>query len=315
MDIGLPVFYLTVICIASFSLYASFLLYKKHKLESLKYIHYFILISIIFALFNWIGPEITSGLIKPDPEHNDRFLVFLLKTLGFPFLIFKLYILFLLSQQFSQKPYPSFAKPLVLILLTVLLIIHPITSILSVKSSLSGIMLFYKIIEGNLLVLFQYILILMILFPARHYPRENMKYIGWIFGKWYFIGFSIAVAVMNLKLGLTLGYYLSIFLFFSILVPPILFIHHFLKQSAARNPNLHSDSFKLDQFSHEYKLSAREREILALILENKSNKEIEDLQYISMQTVKNNISRIYRKVDVNNRHHLIRTFANYMKQD
>jgi len=47
-----------------------------------------------------------------------------------------------------------------------------------------------------------------------------------------------------------------------------------------------------------YNISKREAEIIALICEGRSNKEIEDMLYISLQTVKDHIHRIYKKARV-----------------
>jgi DNA-binding CsgD family transcriptional regulator/streptogramin lyase len=57
-----------------------------------------------------------------------------------------------------------------------------------------------------------------------------------------------------------------------------------------------------------YKLSNREREILALVLKGKSNKDIEDKLFIADNTVKAHIYNIYRKVGVKNRLELINKF-------
>lgn len=50
-----------------------------------------------------------------------------------------------------------------------------------------------------------------------------------------------------------------------------------------------------------YLLSLREREVYQLIVEGNSNKEIANALYVSTGTVKNHITSIYRKLEVNNR--------------
>ena len=52
-------------------------------------------------------------------------------------------------------------------------------------------------------------------------------------------------------------------------------------------------------------LTGREREVMALILQGKSNKEIEDLLCISFSTVKNHVYNLYRKLGVNSRAQLM----------
>ena len=54
-----------------------------------------------------------------------------------------------------------------------------------------------------------------------------------------------------------------------------------------------------------YGITQREQEVMALLVEGKSNKEIEDLLCISFSTVKNHVYNLYRKVEVNSRAQLI----------
>jgi len=53
-------------------------------------------------------------------------------------------------------------------------------------------------------------------------------------------------------------------------------------------------------------LSEREREVVALVLEGRSNKEIADQLFVSLATVKTHLYRIYRKASVPSRYGLIR---------
>lgn len=64
----------------------------------------------------------------------------------------------------------------------------------------------------------------------------------------------------------------------------------------------------LERLYEKYNISKREREVILLIREGKSNKEIEDQLYISLQTVKDHIYNIYRKTGVKNRVQLSRIF-------
>ena len=55
-----------------------------------------------------------------------------------------------------------------------------------------------------------------------------------------------------------------------------------------------------------HQISAREQEILNLIIRGKSNKEIEDTLFISLSTVKTHVYNIYKKMKVKNRVELLR---------
>jgi DNA-binding CsgD family transcriptional regulator len=54
-------------------------------------------------------------------------------------------------------------------------------------------------------------------------------------------------------------------------------------------------------FIEKFGISKRETEIIELIIKGKTNKEIEDILYISFNTVKNHIYNIYKKTGVNSR--------------
>jgi len=66
---------------------------------------------------------------------------------------------------------------------------------------------------------------------------------------------------------------------------------------------------RADGVIESYDLTAREQEILRLILRGESNKEIEKKLFISASTVRNHISNIYQKLDVRNRLELINLIA------
>jgi DNA-binding CsgD family transcriptional regulator len=81
----------------------------------------------------------------------------------------------------------------------------------------------------------------------------------------------------------------------------------FLKQRL-----LHQIKGDLGPLSERFDLTKREQEILALILQGKSNKDIEAQLYISGKTVKNHVYNLYQKLGVKNRLELanaVREFA------
>jgi DNA-binding NarL/FixJ family response regulator len=61
------------------------------------------------------------------------------------------------------------------------------------------------------------------------------------------------------------------------------------------------------------KLNRREMEILALVAEGLENKEIADRLFIAEQTVKNNVSSIYEKLEVRDRAKLVKIAEAYLR--
>ncbi|TCO79355.1 response regulator [Marinisporobacter balticus] len=58
---------------------------------------------------------------------------------------------------------------------------------------------------------------------------------------------------------------------------------------------------KLEDVYKKEKLTRREYEVLGLIAEGKNNREIGETLFISEKTVKNHVSNIFKKIDVNDR--------------
>jgi DNA-binding CsgD family transcriptional regulator len=70
----------------------------------------------------------------------------------------------------------------------------------------------------------------------------------------------------------------------------------------------------LNKIADEHHISNREREILELILQGKTNKEIEDMLFISLSTVKNHIYNIYQKLGVKTRGQLVHLILEAQKK-
>ncbi len=82
------------------------------------------------------------------------------------------------------------------------------------------------------------------------------------------------------------------------------------KLSFWANTNSISLSTNLSKTIDKYNISDREEEVIKLVIEGKSNKEIEEELYISFNTVKNHIYNIYKKIGVKSRTQLINFFSN-----
>lgn len=66
----------------------------------------------------------------------------------------------------------------------------------------------------------------------------------------------------------------------------------------------------MDDYFDKFGISAREREVILLLLRGKSNHEIEEALFISVSTVKCHVNRIFQKLKVKNRTQLLALFKN-----
>lgn len=94
--------------------------------------------------------------------------------------------------------------------------------------------------------------------------------------------------------------HIIIFTYYFALFLPTLYLFYKLKDNY--HPKIQGqDSWKLEEFFVVYNLTPREKELTFLLLEGKTNQEITEKLFISLQTVKNYVSTIYKKIGLKNR--------------
>ena len=95
---------------------------------------------------------------------------------------------------------------------------------------------------------------------------------------------------------------------------PFIWLMRFFTPFAARLGNLADKGDTLDAFFKENRISKREQEIIRLLLDGKSNKQIEETLFISYHTVKNHLYNIYQKLGIKNRYELVHRVTLFQQQ-
>lgn len=90
-------------------------------------------------------------------------------------------------------------------------------------------------------------------------------------------------------------------MFFFLNIPPLLYLMVFLRKGHGEWGILPPGPDRVAFFCKKYHITGREWEIVDRIVKGKTNNEISDELFISIKTVKNNISNIYKKTGVKNR--------------
>ncbi len=99
--------------------------------------------------------------------------------------------------------------------------------------------------------------------------------------------------------------------FFSANLIPLLFWRSYLEKHAVA-PSLQKAGPEIMKlFLEDYKISKREEEVIQKLCAGRTNKEISEALFISLQTVKDHVYRIYQKTDVKNRVQLINLIQSY----
>lgn len=102
-------------------------------------------------------------------------------------------------------------------------------------------------------------------------------------------------------------------LFFAGQIPPVGFLAYFLKIHFSPVETDKSKYEAFGEFVSVYQLSKRELEIVECICKGSSNKQISEELFISLQTVKDHVYRIYKKTGVKNRVQLVNMVGTMQK--
>jgi DNA-binding CsgD family transcriptional regulator len=90
---------------------------------------------------------------------------------------------------------------------------------------------------------------------------------------------------------------------------PVFWLKFYYIPWAGALSRMSNDGSRLDSLQNTHGLSARELEILRLVLDGKSYKQMEDALFISIHTVKSHVYNLYRKLGVKNHRQLTHFLA------
>jgi DNA-binding CsgD family transcriptional regulator len=86
-------------------------------------------------------------------------------------------------------------------------------------------------------------------------------------------------------------------------------IYHYISRYYFREYEPDPSALEEDVLFHDVRLSEREEQVTRLLILGRTNKEIADTLFVSVNTIKTHIKNIYRKLDVSNRIQLIHLVA------
>ncbi|MDF1573768.1 MAG: helix-turn-helix transcriptional regulator [Bacteroidales bacterium] len=131
-------------------------------------------------------------------------------------------------------------------------------------------------------------------FPAKKHLR--------VFGSWYLAYTVLCVAPLSLTTYHPIFRQFFFLIFLSWHLIPILFLNIYLNKFHNMEHELPGDfETRLQAFVGKHEISKRECEVVRLICSGLSNQEISETLFISLQTVKDHIHRIFVKTGVKNR--------------
>jgi DNA-binding CsgD family transcriptional regulator len=172
-------------------------------------------------------------------------------------------------------------------------------------------------LAGAIMVYVTDLLYIFILLYAGAYLAFNAKDIKdrgkRIAARWFGILWFAGVLFFNLSGVINPGRTVVLALGFAKILPALVFLYIYLKKYYREHPAWPEEDAELREVFSKYNISQREEEIIRLVSKGKSNQEISNALYISLQTVKHHIHSIYRKLSIKNRVQLANFIRNSIK--
>jgi len=280
-------------------------MHRKYHIPYLSTYLYYLIFLYIFGIYGLVLPAIleyavTSRMTAGTIETLKLFITFF----GIPFLILSLYMFIRLSRELVHKSLNIRFNLLFFAILSLFFFAYGFFLVRIYSFGETRFDMIRMLISTCFSVLTVLIVagsLLQLLIFIRKVLDTHERYIIRIFGLAYLGFYLFSVILFNLS---SLHYFISlgfVFLFFSAHLLPVLFLYINLDKVNLESSGVKDLDMSIEKFVGKYGISKRETEIIQLICKGKSNQDISDSLYISLQTVKDHIHRIFLKTGVKNR--------------
>jgi DNA-binding CsgD family transcriptional regulator len=281
---------------------------KKYHFDYLNSFFYYQVFYFLFGLYGILGSlAMEKILLKFDISNtNIGGIALLFPLFGIPFIVAAWFLFIKVSSEIINKRVPQVVAIAYFVLATSVTLIFGLymkrfPEIDSNDFSEKSRMVFYSI---DLLVAL-YIFLILFIYSSKLKPVSHRKFL---------LRFALLALLLSVLRALSLqfsGNYTVIGIYFLVLffsgnLVIILLTKVYLERTTIKETDVGCDSGNL---YHQYAISNREKEIIEEICKGKTNQEIADALFISLQTVKDHTYNIFRKVNVKNRVQLTRIFG------
>jgi DNA-binding CsgD family transcriptional regulator len=287
---------------------------RKYALPYLSSYFYFLVFIYIFSAYSIIGSQTLKRILENHhtPPATIQSAEAMLIALGIPFLILAWYMFIRLSREFYRKSIPQLFVAVYFGLFAISFIGYALMNL--DIGSLEMIQFFMD--EQQLFWTFTILMIVVFGFTLT-YVLINTKSLNDIHQRkayqWFVLWYFVILLFSLLSLQFSAVHILFGLAFISVLtgfhLVPVVFLNLYLQRYYVLQVEDLSFEVKLKDLVEKYGISKRETEIIELICKGMSNQEISDSLFISLQTVKDHVHRIFTKTGVKNRVQLANLFG------
>ncbi len=306
------------ICAGLFVILITYQMQKKYKLNYLSTYLYFQIFINVFGIYGILGQLIAKRILQEQISVLQMIetIGHFFAILGIPFLILAWYMFIRLCRELIEKKLSqTFTLSYFFILIFIFLGYGSVIILFNLSDYgdeqyavlSSAISYFYIILEVVILAI---ALSQLFIHTSKIKDKNKQKAVR-IFASLNLIVFCTGILLfLFVQKSHTLAA-IHLLVFISGNIPPVLYWRAYLKKHFVAPAIQEADTLTWNQFLEEFKISRREEEVIRQLCEGKTNREISDALFISLQTVKDHVYRIYQKTDVKNRVQLINLIQSY----
>jgi DNA-binding CsgD family transcriptional regulator len=289
------------------SIFFAYRLMKRFRAPFSGSFFYFTVFLYIFGTYSLAGAGILDHIltrmeIDQNMIHSARlFAIFL----GIPFLALAEFMFLRSITEFLEKKPSNILTIPYFAILTAVFILYGVYTVRISRFNLGDYELLLQIqrwvFSAFMLIIYLSSFLYIISSTRNKSDLPSKKYLR-NFGAWYFAYMVLIITSLTLSdyLPILRQFFFLIFLSWHLI--PILFMNIYLSKYQNPESELPDDfESRLQAFVEEHDISKRECEVVRQICRGLSNQEISETLYISVQTVKDHIHRIFVKTGVKNR--------------
>ena len=284
--------------LGGFALFLIFRLARRDHSRFLYYYLFFLLCAVLTGFCDWIIINWVVMLVPGiSPKTADSIYHIFWDLIGFPAYLFAFYYLVKSINYLIKVSIRSIFYQVFRYLLIVIMVLDYTGFYFRLKESSyffsKPLWLIYTLILPLLFIIY----LTYVYIRARNRKGDHGKASSLILI--HLAGFSLWTGLSLVSVYLGEGRHMIILIFFLGLFLPVLYLY--IKQIDFMIKPEISDERNMESILKEYKFTRKEIEVALLLMQGKSNQEISEELFISTQTVKNYISKMYRQIGVRSR--------------
>jgi len=292
---------------------------SKYKFDYLNSFMYYQILLFIFGLYGLLGTLfVRNVMIDYDiPQLMIKQLAEFIPYIGIPVIVTGWYVFIKMSFEFVGRTMLRYSGLIYFgfIILSLFIYVYLIIYYFGVESSMASTIINYSKVAFAILEIITLIIAFFVMYRygatlVHRYTRRMVFY----FANISIVVCSITITIFMFSTPDTFVEKIYMLIFFAGQLPPVLFLGYYLDKYFSPSLEVKSKQDAHNIFISDYQLSKREWQIVEMICEGLTNGQISDTLFISLQTVKDHVYRIYKKTGVKNRVQLVNMISS-LKQD